>query len=167
MPIQKPEAFRFTMKNNCQLVLYGDSKKEALMGHLITGTRRAGHQISQKEADDPGSDIILVNSEEYLEFYETFEQAAEEAWGTVSVPQESKNFRFQMNDGNSLTISGKSKAKILMEHLVSKTKEIGHCISFEEAEDPRRILMVKPSEYVLPFGSFEAAAKTAYERTQD
>lgn len=163
MSLQKPKVC-FRMKNGNWLTLYGDSEKEALMGHLVVATKRAGHQISFAEAKDIDSDLVLVEPAEYLRWFDSFDQAAEKAWNSVYAPKEPEKFVFKLNNGDTIPVDGVSKKEALMSHLIEKTKKVGHRISFEEAENPGFIVMVEQSEFVLPFGSFDKAATKAWQR---
>lgn len=164
--LQKPK-FRFRMKNGHWLTLYGHSEKEALMEHLIVATKRASHPISLEEAKNIDSDLILVEPTEYLRWFDSFDQAAETAWNSISTPKEPEKFVFKLNNGDTIPVDGASKKEALMSHLIEKTKEVGHQISFEEAGNPDFIVMVEQSEFVLPYGSFDKAATKAWQRARE
>ena len=158
----KPYRFEGT-KGHSPVTLYSErGKRGALMEHLTTATRRAGHQLTVREAEDPDSDLVLVSPNEYLRFFKTFEQATEKAWKAVSAPQEPKKFIFQTNKGGHVSIPGETERDALLVYLIDKTKKAGHQISFGEAENPALIKMIKPSEFVQSFGSFEEASRRAW-----
>lgn len=160
--LHKPK-FRFRMKNGHWPTLYGYSEKEALMGHLIVATKRVGHPISLEEAKNIDSDLILVEPTEYLRWFDSFDQAAETAWDSIFVPKEPEKFVFKLNNEDSIPIEGTSEKEALMSHLIEKTNEVDHQISFKEAKNSDFVVMIKPSEFVLPFGSFDKAARKAWE----
>lgn len=80
--------------------------------------------------------------------------------------QKPKQFVFKMNNGARFIGTGKTEEEVLLKHIILKTKEVGHQISFNEANDPDFIVMVKPSEFVFPFSSFDRAAEIAWRRTR-
>lgn len=158
----KPYRFEGT-KGYSPVTLYSErGKRGALMEHLMTATRRAGHQISLREAMDPDSDLVLISPDEYLRFHSSFEQAAEKAWKAISAPQEPKKFTFQTNKGGYVSIPGETEKDALLVYLIDKTKKAGHQITFGEAENPALIKMIKPSEFVQYFGKFDEAARRAW-----
>lgn len=66
------------------------------------------------------------------------------------------------NNGGYLYLNNPKEQ--LMEMLVSKTRDIGHMLSFREAcEDPE---MIAPNNYAFYFGSFNEATKRAWKEAQ-
>ena len=78
--------------------------------------------------------------------------------------QKPKQFSFPMNNGTRFVGTGKDACQVLMKHLDVKTKEMGHKISFSEAGDPEKIVMIKPSAFIGPFSSFDEAAEKSWLR---
>lgn len=162
---QKP--FRFTMKNGRTFTGYGESRKEVLLNHLTSGMRFAGRRLSRAEVDDPNSTIVLVDSATFERYFgESFDEIAEDAFYAAFPPRKPEIFMFKMNDGTRHPFQGESEVETLMEHLIQVTRRLGHQVSFKEAEDPTIIYMVHPSEFVLPFGEFDEAARTAWSRAR-
>ena len=161
MPLQKP--FSFTSNTDCKFTIYGESPEQALMSHLCTCTKVVGHQLSSAEAKNPNV-IIMIAPDEFLRYFDSFEAIAETAWNSISASKEPEKFVFKLNNGDTIPVDGASRKEALMNHLIEKTKEVGHRISFEEAENPDFIVMVEQSEFVLPFGSFDKAATKAWQR---
>lgn len=160
-PTQKP--FSFVGNNGCKFTVYGASAEEALLEHLRVQSKLANHRLSFEEADNPDN-AIMVDPEEFVSYFGSFEAAAETAWGAVlASKKKDEQFVFKMNDDSSrFTGYGKSEGEVLLAHLIEKTKQVGHRLSFEQANDPKYVVMVKPSTYALVFGTFEQAADMAW-----
>lgn len=164
--LKKQKSFSLLSNTGCVFTIYGESIREALMEHLCTQTKLAGHQLSRKEADDPER-FIMIASGEFANYFGSFEEAAKTAWDTVSALESSEEFTFKMNDGSRLTRAGKSERHVLMEHLIEKTEEVGRKITFDEANNPSFIVMIKPSEFAFWFQEFDKAAETAWQRIRN
>lgn len=164
MPLQKPNAFAFTANNGCKFTVYGETSKQALMQHLLTCTKMLGRQINLKEARDPDI-IIMIRPEDFMPYFDSFDAAASMAWEKVSAPKKER-FVFKMNNGERFTEYGESQEEVLMNHLITKTKKVGHRLKFEEADNPDLVVMVRPRTYALVFSSFDEAAETAWRYVQ-
>lgn len=75
-------------------------------------------------------------------------------------------FVFEMNNGERFTEYGESQEEVLMNHLIAKTKKVGHRLKFEEADNPDLVVMVRPRTYALVFSSFDEAAEIAWKSAQ-
>lgn len=160
----KNRNYSFLSNNGVRFTIYGESAEIALMEHLCTQTKLAGHQLSYKEADDPER-FIMIDPEEFVEYFGSFEEVAKMAWDAVSAAlTKEEQCCFKMNDGTRFTGYGDSEKDVLMKHLVEKTKEVGHRLSFDEANDPKCVVMVRPRTFVLVFGSFDRVADKAWQR---
>lgn len=165
MPLQKPKAFSFTANTGDKFTIYGESVEQALMSHLCTCTKVVGHQLTSAEAKNPDV-IIMIAPDEFLRYFDSFEDIAETAWDTVHVPKKEECFTYMMNNGERFRKFGTSEKEVLMDHLVAVTEQVGHKLSFAEAENPDCAVMVSPRTLAFVFGSFEKAAEVAWRRAQ-
>ena len=165
MPLQKPNAFAFTANNGCKFTVYGETSKQALMDHLCTCVKVVGRRLSFEEASNPDI-IIMISPEEFLRDFDSFDTAASMAWEKVSAPKKKEMFVFEMNNGERFTDYGETQEEVLMGHLIDKSREVGHRLKFEEANNPDLVVMVRPRTYALVFSSFDEAAETAWRYVQ-
>ena len=81
--------FVFTMKDGNKFTGYGESREDVLTRHIITGTRRAGHQLSREEADDPNNRYVLFDSATFEHYLgEKFDKIAEDAYHVAFPPED-------------------------------------------------------------------------------
>ena len=135
------------------------------MQHLLTCTKMLGRQINLKEARDPDI-IIMIRPEDFMPYFDSFDAAASMAWEKVSTPKKEEMFVFEMNNGERFTDYGETQEEVLMNHLIAKTKKVGHRLKFEEADNPDLVVMVRPRTYALVFSSFDEVAETAWRYVQ-
>lgn len=161
--LKNRNSYSFLSNNGVKFTIYGESAEIALMEHLCTQTKLAEHQLSYEDASDPKRSV-MIHPKEFVNYFGSFEEAAKMAWDAVSEAlTKEEQCCFKMNDGTRFTGYGDSEKDVLMKHLVEKTKEVGHRLSFDEANNPECVVMVRPSTFALVFGSFDWAADKAWQ----